>query len=99
MVVTSFVQTAACTRETRILSPLRSAGSHLPIIVKAHLPKAANGDGVEWPALPNYQEVAQPIVKAALTEGRNLTGVEVLLGALLTFPALWANAGADLWIP
>ncbi|MEU3431436.1 hypothetical protein [Streptomyces gardneri] len=82
MVVTSSVQTAACTWETRILAPLRSADNHLPIIIKAHLPQAADGDDVEWPPLPNYQEVAQRIIEAAQAEGRNPTWVEVLMGAL-----------------
>ncbi|MFC8495615.1 PIN domain-containing protein [Streptomyces sp. NPDC057235] len=96
MMVASPMQTAACTWETRILAPLRSSDDHLPIIIKSHLPQAADGDSVEWPALPNYQEVAQRLIEAAQADGRNPTWVEVLLGAVLAFPALRANSGADL---
>ncbi|WP_327161939.1 PIN domain-containing protein [Streptomyces zaomyceticus] len=82
----------ACTWETRILAPLRSGDEHVPIIIKGARPQAADVSGIEWPPFPRAMEVTQAFIQAAEAEGRKPTWVEVLLGALISIPALQANA-------
>ncbi|MFE5483041.1 PIN domain-containing protein [Streptomyces sp. NPDC056527] len=80
---------AACNWETRILFPARTGDDHKPRIIKSsRAVPVEDASVINWPPMMTSAEYVQRAIQIAAEEGRKPTWVEVLLGALISFPNL-----------